>query len=215
VEQREPEAPHPQTQHKTSFFGTASVVMIAFVLSRVSGLVREALLGSTFGASYALDAFRAAQRIPEMLYYLVAGGALASAFIPTFAAYLARGERRLAWQVASAITNLVLLVTVAASLVTALIAPWIVASVLAPGYDQPTQALTIPLLRWMLASTVIFGVSGLLMGILNANDHFLLPALAPSLYNLGILLGVVLLARRWGIHGVAVRGRRAARTEQH
>jgi putative peptidoglycan lipid II flippase len=64
--------------------------------------------------------------------------------------------------------------------------------------------LTVSLLRWMLASTVIFGVSGLLMGILNANDHFFLPALAPSFYNLGIIAGALLLARRWGIHGVAL-----------
>ena len=140
----------------------------------------------------------------ETLYYLVAGGALASAFVPTFTAYLARGQRREGWQVASAIVNLVLLVTLLASLLAALFAPWLVATVLAPGLEASAQALTVSLLRWMLASTVIFGVSGLLMGILNANDHFLLPALAPSLYNLGILLGVVLLARRWGIHGVAV-----------
>jgi len=98
----------------------------------------------------------------------------------------------------------VLVVTVVASLIAALIAPWLVANVLAPDYLPEVQVLTVSLLRWMLASTVIFGVSGLLMGILNANDHFLLPALAPSLYNLGIVLGVAALARRWGIHGVAV-----------
>jgi putative peptidoglycan lipid II flippase len=178
--------------------------MAAFVLSRVLGLVRDSLLGSTFGAGAELDAYTAAARVTETLYYLVAGGALASAFIPTFTAYLARDERETAWQVASAVINLVLVVTVVASLVAALIAPWLVANVLAPDYQPEVQALTVSLLRWMLASTVIFGVSGLLMGILNANDHFLLPALAPSFYNLGILLGIVLLARRGGIHGVAV-----------
>jgi putative peptidoglycan lipid II flippase len=186
------------------YFGTASLVMVGFVLSRVSGLVREVLLGSTYGVSHSLDAFRAAFRVPDTLYTLVAGGALASAFIPTFSGFLARGERHAAWQVASAITNLVLLATVVASLITALIAPWIVANVLAPGFDLSTQALTVSLLRWMLASTVIFGVSGLLMGILNANDHFLLPALAPTMYNLGIIGGVVLFHGQWGIHSAAL-----------
>jgi putative peptidoglycan lipid II flippase len=84
------------------------------------------------------------------------------------------------------------------------LAPWLVSTVLAPGYAVQTQLLTVSLLRWMLAATVIFGVSGLLMGILNANDHFLTPALAPSLYNLGIILGASLFARWWGIHGVAI-----------
>jgi putative peptidoglycan lipid II flippase len=189
---------------KTSFAGTAGLVMVAFVLSRALGLVREALLGSAFGAGAALDAFRAASRVTDTLYLLIAGGALGSAFIPTFTAYLARGRRASGWCVASAITTLIALVTTIASLLTAVIAPWLVARVLAPGYDAPTQALTVSLLRWMLPSTVIFGVSGLLMGILNANERFLLPALAPSLYNLGIIAGVVLARGQWGVHSAAL-----------
>jgi putative peptidoglycan lipid II flippase len=192
-----------QTSNK-AFISTTGMVMLAFVLSRALGLIRDSLLGSAFGASAELDAFSAASRVTDTLYILVAGGALASAFIPTFTAYLVRGERRTAWKIASAITNLVVVGTLLASLVTAAIAPWLVATVLAPGYQAEVQALTVSLLRIMLASTVIFGASGLLMGILNANDHFLLPALAPSLYNAGIIAGIVVLAPRWGIHGVAV-----------
>ena len=192
--------------HKTrhSFLGTASLVMGAFVLSRMLGLVRVALVGSAFGTSADADAFGAASRVTETLFTLVAGGALASAFVPTFVSYLTRGDRDGGWHVASAVINLVLLVSLVVSLVAAIAAPWIVARVLAPGYDSSTQVLTVALLRWMLASTVIFVVSGLLMGILNANDHFLLPALAPSMYNLGIILGVLLLAKRWGVYGAAI-----------
>ena len=87
---------------KKTYLGTATTVMAAFVLSRVLGLVRDSLLGSTFGAGAELDAYTAAARVTETLYYLVAGGALASAFVPTFTAYLARDERKTAWQVASA-----------------------------------------------------------------------------------------------------------------
>ena len=195
---------HSGTQSKSRFVTTASTVMIAFVLSRALGLVREALLGSAFGATADLDAYRAASRVTETLYVLVAGGALGSAFIPTFAAYLARDQRQTAWKVASAVTNLVFLVTLIASLVTAMAAPWLVSRVLAPGYSASTQTLTVVLLRWMVASTVIFGVSGLLMGILNANDHFLWPALAPSMYNLGIIGGVLLFRGHWRIYGAAI-----------
>jgi putative peptidoglycan lipid II flippase len=192
------------SDRSSPLIGTASTVMAAFVLSRVLGLIRDSLLGSTFGAGADLDAFSAASRVTETLYVLIAGGALGSAFIPTFSAYLARGERHTGWQVASAIVNLVLLITLVASIVTALAASRLVATVLAPGYDPPVQALTVSLLRWMLASTVIFGVSGLLMGILNANDHFLLPALAPSLYNLGIIGGIAFLSKPLGIYGAAI-----------
>lgn len=193
-----------QAREHRSFIGTATMVMAAFALSRCLGLLRAMLQARAFGTSAEQDAFRAASQVTDILYILVAGGALASAFIPTFTAYLARGERRTAWRVASAVIDLVFLVTLFASLVTALIAPWLVANVLAPGYAATTQQLTVSLLRWMLSSTVIFGVSGLLMGILNANDHFLLPALAPSLYNLGIIGGILLLSERWGVYSAAV-----------
>jgi putative peptidoglycan lipid II flippase len=179
------------------------MVMGAFVLSRALGLIRVALLSSVFGAGNDLDAFNAASRVTDTLYILIAGGALGSAFIPVFTSHLARGERDTAWQVASAIVNLVLIVTVVAGIATAILAPWLVSTILAPGYEPPVQQATVRLLRWMLASTVIFGTSGLLMGILNANDHFLLPALAPSMYNLGIIGGVLVGVPRWGIYGAA------------
>lgn len=191
-------------ERKRGFLQTAGVVMVAFGLSRVLGLARDVVLSSTFGVSAELDALTAAQQVTETVYVLVAGGALGSAFIPVFAGYLAREQRQTAWRVASAVINVVFLVTVLASLVTAVGARWIVSRVLAPGYDPATEALTVSLLRWMIASTAIFGVSGLLMGILNANDHFLLPALAPSMYNLGIIGGVLLLYGRWGVYSAAV-----------
>jgi len=195
---------HSESKVRTRFAVSATTVMAAFVLSRLLGLLRVSVLGSAFGAGDDLDAFYAASRVTDTLYILIAGGALGSAFIPTYAAYLARGEQRVAWQVASAVINLVLATTTIASLITAAIAPWLVSTMLAPGLDPAVQSLTVSLLRWMLASTVIFGVSGLLMGILNANDHFATPALAPSLYNLGIIGGTLLLSGRWGIYSAAL-----------
>jgi putative peptidoglycan lipid II flippase len=192
------------TRSLTGFASTATMVMVAYVLSRALALVREALMGSVFGTTAELDAFRAASRVTETLYLLIAGGALGSAFIPTFHVYLAREQHRMAWRVASAVMNLVFVISLLGALVTAWIAPWLVARTLAPGYDAATEALTVDLLRWMLPSIVIFAVSGLLMGILNANDHFLLPALAPSLYNVGIAAGVLLLRGRYGVYSAAV-----------
>ncbi len=181
----------------------ASVVMAAFVLSSLMGLARQVLVSRAFGTRAELDAFYAAQGLPDILFNLVAGGALASAFIPVLTGFLIRGDRAGAWRLASAINNLVFLILSLLSALCALAAPWLVGHVLAPSFGPAQAALAVSLLRVLLLSSVIFGVSGLLMGVLNAHQHFLLPALATSFYWLGWIIGVQFFAPRLGIHGLA------------
>ncbi|KAA3645462.1 MAG: murein biosynthesis integral membrane protein MurJ [Chloroflexi bacterium] len=177
--------------------------MLAFVLTNLVGLLRQVLITRAFGTGAELDAFYAAQRLPDILFMLVAGGALASAFIPTFTAFLEKEDRSGAWRLASAIINLVSLVLAFASLITWVFAPQVVANILAPDFPLDQQSLTVELLRILLLSPIIFGVSGLLMGILNAHQRFLLPALAPTMYWLGMILGVLFLVPSMGIYGLA------------
>jgi putative peptidoglycan lipid II flippase len=179
------------------------VVMLAFVAAKVVGLLRERAIAHSFGASAEYDAYLAAFKIPDLLFTLVAGGALVSAFLPVFADGLARGDRRGAWRVASGVTNLVFASTVVLASAAAVAAPWLVAHVVAPGFSVEQQALTVSLMRVILLATVVFSVSGIQMGILNAFQHFLTPAIAPILYNLGILAGALFLAPRLGIMGLA------------
>ena len=181
----------------------AGTVMLAFVLSNLVGLVRQILITRAFGTSAEIDAFYAAQRLPDILFSLVAGGALASAFIPMFTAFLEKEDRSGAWRLASAITNLVSIVLAVISLVTWAFAPQVVANFLAPDFSVAQQILAVDLLRILLLSPVIFGVSGLLMGILNSHQRFLLPALAPTMYWLGMILGVIFLVPSMGIFGLA------------
>ncbi|NPA92399.1 MAG: murein biosynthesis integral membrane protein MurJ [Chloroflexi bacterium] len=181
----------------------AGVVMAAFVLSNVVGLVRQILVSQAFGTGAAIDAFNAASRLPDLLFSLVAGGALGSAFIPTFTSFLARGERDRAWRLASSIANLVTLALMATSVVAWIFADPIVRHILAPGFSPEQQALTASLLRILLISPLIFGISGLVMGILNAHQRFLLAALAPTMYWLGMIFGVLVWAPKWGIYGLA------------
>jgi putative peptidoglycan lipid II flippase len=178
--------------------------MLLFVASRALGLVREMVISHQFGTGGDLDAYLAAFRLPDILFQLVAGGALASAFIPTFASHLAHGDERGGWRLASAVINLVAILTAALAALAALLAPWLVRAVIAPGFDPQRQALTAGLMRVMLLTPVLFGVSGVVMGILNARQHFLLPALAPILYNLGIIGGAVALAPGMGVRGLAL-----------
>jgi len=178
--------------------------MMLFVASRALGLVREMVISHRFGTGGELDAYLAAFRVPDILFQIVAGGALASAFIPTFAGYLAHDDEQGAWRLASAVINLVMIVTAVLSLLAVWLSPWLVSAVIAPGFDPARQALTVELMRWMLLTPTIFGISGIVMGILNARHHFLLPALAPVVYNVGIIAGAWLLAPRMGVRGLAV-----------
>lgn len=189
------------SDHINRIARAASLVMVLFVASRVLGLLREIVIARQFGTSAEMDAYLAAFRLPDFLFYMVAGGALGSAFIPTFTGYLTRRDLPGAWRLASAVINWVLLILSVLGGIAAFFAPWIVQTLYA-DFSPDQQALTIELMRWMLISTVIFGVSGVLMGILNAQQHFLLPAFAPVVYNGAIILGAWFLGPTWGVRGL-------------
>lgn len=178
--------------------------MAAFVLSNLIGLLRQFLITNQFGTGPEIDAFYAAQRLPEILFTLAAGGALASAFVPTFTEILSRPDSAGAWRLASNTLTLVSLVLAVTSGIAALGAPWVM-DLIAPGFDRtPDQmALAVELLQILLLSPTLFGISGLMMGILNAHGRFLASALAPTFYWLGMIGGLVFLTPTWGIHGLA------------
>ncbi|MCQ3938698.1 MAG: murein biosynthesis integral membrane protein MurJ [Chloroflexi bacterium] len=183
----------------------AGTVMFAIILGQIAGLIRGVLVARAFGASPELDAFFAANRVSETLFLLVAGGALGSAFIPTFTGLLAKEDRTSAWRLAASIANAVTLTLSLLAALTALFAPQVVRFALAPGLaaDPKLFALTISLLRIQLISAVLFGLGGLIVGILNAHQIFLIPALTPALYQLGIIFGAVFLAPSIGVYGLA------------
>ena len=194
----------PQSTPLSRIARAASLVMVLFVASRAFGLLREMVIGARFGASADLDAYLAAFRLPDLLFTLVAGGALASAFIPTFSERLAHRDEAGAWELAAKVANLLVLALTVLAVLAALSARPIVEHFIAPGFSPAQQTLTISLMRWMLISTVIFGLSGLVMGVLNSYQHFLLPALAPVVYNVSILLAAWFLAPRWGVQALVV-----------
>ncbi|MGD8456376.1 MAG: murein biosynthesis integral membrane protein MurJ [Anaerolineales bacterium] len=198
------ETPSPQQNSANRQIARAAgVVMVGFILSNLVGLVRRALEVRVFGTSAVYDAFNAADRLPDILFVLVAGGALASAFIPTFTEFLEREDRKGAWHLASSIANLVLLILVVFSLICWFFAPQIVASILAPDFSPEQKVLTVELLRILLLTPAIFGVSGLVMGVLNTHQSFLLPALAPTMLWAGMIIGVLFFVPEMGIHGLA------------
>lgn len=180
------------------------VVMLAFGAAKAISLVQTVIIAQVFGVGQEWDAFVAANGIPELIFTLIAGGALAHAFIPVFSGFLARGDRSRAWRLASHVVNSVFTLTLLISAIVFVAAPWLVAALVAPGFDAVGQAQTVELMRILLLSTLIFSASGICMGILQSHNHFLLPALAPIMFDLGILFGVVFLIRPLGVNGIAV-----------
>ncbi|MFO7679026.1 MAG: lipid II flippase MurJ, partial [Chloroflexota bacterium] len=173
----------------------AGLVGILVLAGRIVGLVREMVMLNYLGTNtLEATAFAVASRFPEAIFYIVAGGAIGSAFIPTFSAYFVRHDEGGGWRLFSAVINLITLVVA----VIALLAMWFAPQIVTLFYGEKVVAepdllpLTVSLMRVMLLSTVIFAASGVIMGALNARQHFFLPALAPLIYNLGIILGGVL-----------------------
>ena len=117
----------------------AGLVMLAFVISNIAGLLRQVLVTQAFGTDVDIEAFNAANRVAETLFNLVAGGALSSAFIPTFTSLLSKERNEEAWKLASAIGNLIFIVIMTLSLIAAILAPQVVRYLLAPGFAGDWQ----------------------------------------------------------------------------
>jgi putative peptidoglycan lipid II flippase len=184
---------------------SATLVAFFFTVDKVLGLVRDAAIGSAFGASASLDAYYAAFELPDALFNVVAGLAMATALIPVLSAYIVKGEREETWRLVSAVINWALLVVTGVSIVAAIFAPQVIRAV-APGFGPERAVLATRLMRLVLLQTVVSSVSGIVMSTLQAHQHFLLPAAAPLAYTVGRIAGALLLAPRWGIYGLAWGG---------
>ena len=156
------------------------------------------------GSVELLDTFNAANNLPDVLFALISGGALAMAFIPLMSEYLTTKGRAAAWDLFSRVANLAFIVTGSFAILVAIFAKPIVNAELgiAPGFGPEQRQLLAELMQLNLVGTVIFSISGLVMASLQANQHFLLPALAPTMYNVGQVFGAVFLVPRFGIRGL-------------
>lgn len=181
---------------------SAALVMVMTIASGLLGVLRNSVIASRFGTGSDYAAYLAVFGLLDFIYRLVIGGALGSAFIPVFTAYLARRDEAGAWRLASTVLNIALVVVLAVAGIVALGAPLLVRYVVAPGFSPEQQALTVRLTRLLLIQPILLGVGGLAMAALNSFRRFLLTSLAPLVYNLGIIAGAYFLAPRWGIDGL-------------
>lgn len=185
------------------------LLALGFAASRLLGLLRSVAIAHAFGTDRELSAYWVAFRLPDLVFQVLAGATLSAAFIPTFSRVRMRQGEQAAWRLASDVLNLVSVATVAMAVLAYVLAPWVV-PLLAPGLGVDTgrqaelQSLAVRLTRLMLISPILFGISGMITGILNARQHFLAPALAPLIYNLSIIAGALLFAETFGVFGLAI-----------
>ncbi len=182
--------------------GAAIILAFSFLLSRVLGIVRDRMLTGTFGAGQDLDAYLAAFRIPDFLYAFLVIWGLSAVFLPLFSEYMAQ-EKQKAWRFVNNMMGIYALFLGIGSLFAALFMRSLI-SLVAPGFEGAQFETAVLLSRFMLVSPLFFAFSAICAGVLQYFQKFVAYALAPVVYNLSIIAGVVFLAPSFGVFGVAM-----------
>ena len=190
------------TAAQTNILSAAVVLMSAVFASRILGLIRDRTLTSNFNTAD-LGVFFAAFRFPDMLFQLLVMGALSTAFIPVVSGLLAKDKEKEAWKASSSLINIGLLVFFVLAIIFAIFANP-VSRLLAPGFNNEQIKTMANLSRIMIFSQIFFVISNFFTGLLQSYKRFLIPAIAPILYNLGIIIGTVFLSAPYGIYGPAL-----------
>jgi putative peptidoglycan lipid II flippase len=187
-----------QTKSITS---AAFLVGISTIASGALGLLRDRLLAGRFGAGAELDVYFAAFRIPDFVYGILIVGGVAAVFLPVFSEFFKKNEKE-AWKFTNNLLNcfLVLLIILCGILI--FLAPWII-NFVTPGFSPEKKQLTVSLTRIMFLSPILFGLSNIFSDILQYFNRFLVYSIAPILYNLGIIIGILFFVPVFGIFGLA------------
>src|SRR5579872_6518774 len=187
----DPPADGPSTSRRIA--GATGIMMAAILTSRLLGLVRNAVISHQLGQKFAADVYYGAFQIPDLLFFLIAGGSLSSSFIPVFTEKITLGREREAWHVFSTVAS-IMFVVITAFVVSDEIFATPMTHLVNIGFPPEKVAQTVPLTRIVLPAQLCFFLGGLLMGAQYARQKFLIPALGPNIYNLGIIFGGLVLA---------------------
>ena len=186
---------------QNTVLSAATLIMIMIVVSRILGLIRQRVLANYFVPSD-LSLFFAAFRLPDLIFEVLVFGTFTSAFIPVFSKALRDGKKR-AWEIAGRVVTIGLLIFACAAIILAIWAPQIY-SAIAPGFGDGQTIQIANLARILFAAQGFFVISYVLTGVLESLRRFLVPALAPIFYNIGIILGTVFLTPYLGLMAPAV-----------
>jgi len=187
---------------QTKSISSASLILaISYLISALLGLIRDRLLAGTFGAGNELDVYYTAFTVPDFIALILIFGAIAAAVIPIFSSYLIKDKEE-AWNYVSRLFNVFLGFLIVVCIILIILTPVII-SVIAPGFSGHKKDLAVMLMRIMFLSPIILGASNMISGILQVFHRFLVTALAPLLYNFGIIIGILFFVPKFGLSGLA------------
>ncbi len=192
-------------KQQTNILSAAFVLMATAIFSQILGLVRQRLLVANFGASDTLGVYLASSKLPDFFFQLIIAGALTTAFIPVFTNFLNHGKRDEANKMASSVLTIGFFIFGGISIVLFIFAPFFLQFInLGSGYSPDQMVLMANLMRVIIFGQMIFLLATFFSSILQSHNHFIIAGIAAALYNLGIIIGILLLTDRIGIYAPAV-----------
>ncbi len=191
---------------RLSIKASAVILASSTLVSALLGIFRDRLLNSYYLDTYptGIDAYTAAFTIPDFMFFILTSGALAVSFIPVFNQRLVTGNKKSAWELSSSLLNLMALITFVASIFIIIFADPLVRYVVGPGLDEPGTILAINMMRVIAINPFLMSIATVLSSIQQAVGRFVFYALAPAVYNIGILIGIVFFTNGINIFGIQV-----------
>ena len=187
---------------QTKSISSASLILgVSYLMSAVLGLIRDRFLAGTFGAGSELDIYYTAFTVPDFVALILIFGAISAAVIPIFSSYLIKNKEE-AWAYVFRLFNVFLGFLILVCIILIIFTPTII-SLIAPGFFGEKRELAVMLMRIMFLSPIILGASNMISGILQVFHRFLVTALAPIMYNLGIIIGILFFVPKFGLSGLA------------
>ena len=183
---------------------TAAIVLASSTLvSALLGIFRDRWLNSMYYDTYpaGLDAYTAAFTVPDFLYFIITSGALAVTFIPVFNQRLVAGNKKSAWELSTSTLNFLALISFIASIFIMIFADPLVRYIVAPGLNEQSMPLAINMMRVIAINPFLFSISTVLSSMQQAVKRFVFYAIAPALYNVGIIVGILVFTNGINIFG--------------
>ncbi len=179
----------------------AALLAGSTLISSMLGLFRDRLFNAQFLGTAAGDAYTVAFTVPDFMYFILVSGALSVTFIPVFNQRLASGNRKSAWELSTSILNLMALATLVTSILIMIFAEPLVTYVVGPGLDEAARSLAVSLMRVVAINPFIFAIATVISSMQQAVGRFSFFALAPTMYNVGIIIGITVFT-----HGINLFG---------
>ncbi len=195
-----------RANQKLSISLAATLLASATLVSSLLGLFRDRLLNANYFDTYpvGIDAYTVAFTIPDFMFFLLVSGALSVTFIPVFNERLANHNKKSAWELSTSMINFMALITMIASVLIIIFADQLVTYVVGPGLDESGHGLAVSMMRVIAINPFLFAISSVFASMQQAVGRFVFYALAPVVYNIGIIIGITVFANGITLFGVQI-----------